>query len=110
MLHWQELTLRLVLAAVFGAVIGLERERKDWAAGIRTHMMVSLGACLMMMVSSFGFNDVMGLPNVTLDPSRVASQIITGIEFIGAGTIMFLKPAKVLGLTTASGLWTEFAV
>lgn len=106
MLHWQELTLRLVLAAAFGAVIGLERERKDWAAGMRTHMMVSLGACLMMMVSSFGFNDVMGLPNVSLDPSRVASQIITGIGFIGAGAIIFLKPAKVLGLTTASGLWT----
>lgn len=106
MLPVDELSLRLVLAAIFGAAIGLERERKDWSAGMRTHMMVSLGSCLMMMVSSFGFEDILGRENVELDPSRVASQIIAGIGFIGAGTILFLKPATVLGLTTASGLWT----
>lgn len=106
MLDWREISLRLILAAVFGAAIGLERERKDWTAGMRTHMLVCVGSTLMMMVSSFGFSDVLTDDKITLDPSRVASQIISGIGFIGAGTIMFLKPATVLGLTTASGLWT----
>mgnify|MGYP003575083023 CR=1 FL=1 len=106
MLEWTEISLRLFLAAVFGAAIGLERERKDWSAGMRTHMLVCVGSALMMMVSSFGFSDILGMPYVSLDPSRVASQIISGIGFIGAGAILFLKPTTVLGLTTASGLWT----
>jgi len=106
MLSWTEISLRLALAALFGAVIGLERERKDWSAGMRTHMMVSVGSCLMMLVSSFGFGDTYGQPYISLDPSRVAAQIISGIGFIGAGTILFLKPSTILGLTTASGLWT----
>jgi putative Mg2+ transporter-C (MgtC) family protein len=105
-LAWTELSLRLVMAAVFGAAIGMERERKEWAAGVRTHMMVCVGSALMMLVSSYGFADTLGMKDITLDPSRVAAQIISGIGFIGAGTILFLKPAKVLGLTTASGLWT----
>ncbi|QEE48142.1 MgtC/SapB family protein [Flavobacterium alkalisoli] len=106
MLSWTEILLRLVLAAIFGAVIGIERERKDWAAGMRTHMMVCMGASLIMMVSSFGFSDTMGKEHVELDPSRVAAQIVSGIGFIGAGAILFLKPTTVLGLTTAAGLWT----
>lgn len=105
-LPWTELALRLILAAVFGAAIGMERERKDWAAGMRTHMMVSMGSALIMLVSSFGFNDIVGKEYAELDPSRVAAQIVSGIGFIGAGTILFRKPAKVLGLTTASALWT----
>lgn len=105
-LSWAEVSLRLVLAAIFGAAIGMERERKEWAAGMRTHMMVCVGSALMMLVSSFGFSDTYGVKDVMLDPSRVAAQIISGIGFIGAGTILFLKPNKVLGLTTASGLWT----
>lgn len=106
MLSWTEILLRLSLAAVFGAAIGIERERKEWSAGLRTHMMVCVGSALMMLVSSFGFSDTYGMEDITLDPSRVAAQIISGIGFIGAGTILFLKPATVLGLTTASGLWT----
>jgi putative Mg2+ transporter-C (MgtC) family protein len=106
MLEWTEILLRLVLAAVFGATVGIERERKDWAAGMRTHMMVCVGAALTMMVSAFGFSDILGTPHVELDPSRVAAQVISGIGFLGAGTILFLKPATVKGLTTASGLWT----
>ena len=106
MLPWTEILLRLSLAAFFGAAIGLERERKEWSAGMRTHMMVCVGSALMMLVSSFGFADTYGMRDITLDPSRVAAQIISGIGFIGAGTILFLKPATVLGLTTASGLWT----
>lgn len=106
MLPWPEIALRLALAAVLGGAIGIERERKDWAAGLRTHMLVSMGSALIMLVSSFGFQDVVGKDYAELDPSRVAAQIVSGIGFIGAGAILFLKPATVLGLTTASGLWT----
>jgi hypothetical protein len=94
---WLEILLRLVLAAIFGAAIGLERERKDWAAGIRTHMMVSMGSALIMLVSSFGFQDIVGASYAELDPSRVAAQIVSGIGFIGAGAILFRKPGTVMG-------------
>ncbi|MBS1917494.1 MAG: MgtC/SapB family protein [Bacteroidetes bacterium] len=110
MIAREEIVLRLALAAVFGAVIGLERERKDWAAGLRTHMMVCLGAALAMMVSAFGFSDVIDQKNIALDPSRVAAQVISGIGFIGAGSILFLKQGIIRGLTTASGLWTVAAI
>ena len=103
-----EIFLRLGLAAVFGGIIGFERERKDWAAGLRTHMMVCLGSTLMMIVSAYGFEEVLsaGKNNVDLDPSRIAGQVVSGIGFIGAGTILFLKSGVVRGLTTAAGLWT----
>lgn len=101
---------RLFLAAFFGALVGLERERKDWTAGMRTHMMVCVGSALIMLVSSFGFADVLGRENIVLDPSRVAAQVISGIGFIGAGTILFLKQGTIRGLTTASGLWTVAAI
>ena len=110
MLATNEILIRLLLASAFGGLIGLERERKDWAAGLRTHMMVSVGSCLIMIVSSFGFSDILGAENVSLDPSRVASQVISGIGFIGAGTILFLKQGAIRGLTTASGLWTVAAI
>jgi len=106
MLPWPEIALRLALAAIFGGAIGIERARKDWAAGLRTHMMVSMGSALIMLVSSFGFGDVVGKGYAELDPSRVAAQIVSGIGFIGAGAILFRKPSTVLGLTTASGIWT----
>jgi len=110
MLSWGEILIRLSLASLFGALIGLERERKDWTAGMRTHMMVCVGSCLIMMVSSFGFSDVLGSPHIELDPSRVAAQVVSGIGFIGAGTILFLKQGAIRGLTTASGLWTIAAI
>ena len=110
MVTWQEILFRLFLAAVFGALIGLERERKDWTAGMRTHMMVSLGSALIMLVSAYGFSDVLGTKNVVLDPSRVAAQVISGIGFIGAGTILFMQQGRIRGLTTASGLWTVAAI
>ncbi|MBS1948246.1 MAG: MgtC/SapB family protein [Bacteroidetes bacterium] len=110
MLSWNEIMIRLALASLFGALIGLERERKDWAAGMRTHMMVCVGSCLVMIVSAFGFSDILGTPHVDLDPSRVAAQVISGIGFIGAGTILFIKQGTVRGLTTASGLWTVAAI
>jgi putative Mg2+ transporter-C (MgtC) family protein len=110
MLSWSEILIRLSLASLFGALIGLERERKDWTAGLRTHMMVCVGSCLTMMVSAFGFSDILGTDHVVLDPSRIAAQVISGIGFIGAGTILFLKQGTIRGLTTASGLWTVAAI
>lgn len=110
MISWQEITIRILLAAMFGAFIGLERERKDWAAGLRTHMMVSVGSCLIMIVSSFGFLDILGAPNVNLDPSRIAAQVVSGIGFLGAGAILFSKQGTIRGLTTAAGLWTVAAI
>ncbi len=104
-----EVILRLALAALLGSVIGLERERLLWTAGLRTHMLVCVGATLVMLVSSFGFQDVLGTPNVTLDPSRVAAQVVSGIGFLGAGTIL-LRNDVVRGLTTAASLWTVAAV
>lgn len=100
-----EMVLRLVLSAIFGAAIGLERERKNWSAGMRTHMMVSVGSCLIMLISAYGFAE-----HKNLDPSRMAAQVISGIGFLGAGTILFLKQGVIRGLTTASGLWTVAAI
>lgn len=110
MLPWKEMLIRLALASLFGALIGLERERKDWAAGLRTHMMVCVGACLVMIVSAFGFSDILGTEHVELDPSRIAAQVVSGIGFLGAGAILFLKGGTVRGLTTAAGLWTVAAI
>ena len=111
MIPWSEILIRLLLAALFGGLVGLERERKSWAAGMRTHMMVCVGAALIMIVSAFGFSDILGTPNVTLDPSRIAAQVISGIGFIGAGAILFTKPeGTIRGITTAAGLWTVSAI
>jgi len=101
--------MRLALAAVFGSVVGLERERLLWAAGLRTHMLVCTGSCLIMLVSAFGFKDVQGTPGVVLDPSRIAAQVVSGIGFLGAGTIL-LKGEVVKGLTTAASLWAVAAI
>lgn len=106
-----EILLRLVLAAVLGAVIGADRERREWAAGLRTHMLVCVGAALAIIVSAFGFNDVLRQPHVVLDPSRVAAQVISGIGFLGAGTILFMQREQVIrGLTTAAGLWSVASI
>ena len=86
-----ELVLRLVVAAVLGGLVGLERERLEWAAGMRTHALVSLGSALFMVVSIFGFSDILNERHVILDPSRVAAQVASGIGFIGAGTIIFRR-------------------
>ena len=108
--HW-EILLRLVLAAVLGAVIGADRKRREWAAGLRTHMLVCVGAALAIIVSAFGFNNVLEQPHVVLDPSRVAAQVISGIGFLGAGTILFMQREQVVrGLTTAAGLWSVAAI
>lgn len=110
MLPWTEVLIRLSLACLLGALIGLERERKDWTAGLRTHMMVCVGSCLIMIVSAYGFTDVIKSDSIILDPARVAAQVVSGIGFIGAGTIMFLRRGIIRGLTTAAGLWTVAAI
>ena len=100
-----ELLSRLLMAALLGSVIGFERERLSWAAGLRTHMLVCVGAALIMLVSAYGFTDVLGEKNVVLDPSRVAAQVVSGIGFLGAGSIL-LRGEVVRGLTTAASLWS----
>ncbi len=110
MIDWTTVVLRIAVAALCGGLVGFERERKEWAAGLRTHMMVCVGSCLAMMVSTYGFEDVRGVAHVSLDPSRVAAQVVSGIGFIGAGTILFLRNEIIRGLTTAAGLWTVSAV
>lgn len=106
-----EIVLRLLLAAGLGAVIGVNRSRLEWTAGLRTHMLVAVGAALAVMVSAYGFFDVLKQPHVVLDPSRIAAQVISGIGFIGAGTILFQQREQVVrGLTTAAGLWAVAAV
>lgn len=105
-----EFVLRLFVAAMLGGVIGLEREYRAKEAGFRTHFLVALGSGLFMILSQFGFNDVLAhYERVSLDPSRIASQVVTGIGFIGAGTIIFQKHV-VRGLTTAAGLWVTSAI
>ncbi len=110
MLEWSEILIRLFLASFLAALIGMERERKDLSAGARTHMMVGVGSCLFMIVSMYGFMDVLTVEGVKLDPSRVAAQVVSGIGFIGAGAILFLRDGVVRGLTTAAGLWTVAAI
>ena len=99
----------MVVAAVLGGLVGLERERLEWAAGMRTHALVSLGSALFMVVSIFGFSDILDERHVILDPSRVAAQVASGIGFIGAGTII-LRKEVVKGLTTAASIWAVAAV
>ena len=109
MISAEEMILRLVVAAVLGGLVGLERERLEWAAGMRTHALVSLGSALFMVVSIFGFSGVLNEQHVVLDPSRVAAQVASGIGFIGAGTII-LRREVVKGLTTAASIWAVAAV
>ena len=101
-----EFVLRLFVAGILGAVIGFDREYRAKEAGTRTHFLVSLGSALLMIVSQWGFQEVVGAAGgvVKLDPSRVAAQVVSGIGFIGAGTIMMQKQF-VRGLTTATGIW-----
>jgi putative Mg2+ transporter-C (MgtC) family protein len=103
-----EIAVRLAVAAALGSFIGFERERLLWAAGIRTHMVVCVGACLVMIVSSYGFQGVLN-EHVILDPSRVAAQVVSGIGFLGAGSIL-LRGSVVRGLTTAASIWTVAAI
>ena len=101
--------LRLLAALACGAIIGLERERRERAAGLRTHTMVSMSSALIMLVSGYSFSEVVQSGTVTLDPSRIAAQAVSGIGFLGAGVIIFRKNT-VSGLTTAASIWAASAV
>ena len=105
-LSWIDITVRLVLAVVCGGIIGIERERKRRPAGFRTHILICLGATMTTLTSQFlslemGYNT---------DLARLGAQVIAGIGFIGAGTIIITKRRQVKGLTTAAGLWTAAIV
>lgn len=104
-----DFVLRLVVAGILGVLIGLEREYRAKEAGYRTHFLVAVGSALLMIVSQHGFDDMLGKEGVGLDPSRIAAQIVTGIGFIGAGTII-LNRQIVRGLTTAAGIWATAGI
>jgi putative Mg2+ transporter-C (MgtC) family protein len=110
-LGWDEALLRLALAAAFGGLIGIEREFREREAGLRTHMLVSVGSALFTLTSAYGFHDFLssGDAVVRADPSRVAAQIVTGIGFLGAGAII-RQGLAVRGLTTAATLWVCAAI
>ncbi|WP_431928341.1 MgtC/SapB family protein [Amycolatopsis tucumanensis] len=105
---WQQVG-ELVLALVLCSLIGLERELKQKSAGLRTHTLVGVGAALFLLVSKYGFTDVLEPGRIVLDPSRVAAQIVSGIGFIGGGLI-FVRRDVVRGLTTAAVVWMSVAV
>jgi putative Mg2+ transporter-C (MgtC) family protein len=105
---WQQIG-ELGLAFLLASLIGLEREFKGKAAGLRTHTIVGVGAALFMLISKYGFSDVLHSNLVVLDPSRVAAQIVSGIGFIGAGLI-FVRQDAVRGLTTAAAIWLTAAI
>src|SRR2546421_3670477 len=110
-LSWAEVLGRVALAAALGAVLGLERELRDREAGLRTHLLVSLGSALFTIVGAYGFHAFLdsGANVVRADPTRIAAQIVTGIGFLGAGAII-RQGLSVRGLTTAATLWVVAAV
>ncbi len=109
MISQWEILARLGAAALLGSLIGFERERLAWAAGVRTHMLVAVGACLFMIVSAYGFEHARLNEHVVLDPSRVAAQVVSGIGFLGAGSIL-LRGDTIRGLTTAASIWSVAAL
>lgn len=107
-----QLIFRIIVAALCGIAIGMERRNRAKEAGIRTHCVVACGAALMMIVSKYGFFDMldyMDLVDSKLDPSRVAAQIVSGVGFLGAG-IIFIQKKTVTGLTTAAGIWATSGI
>src|SRR5207253_6563623 len=110
-LNWDESLLRLALAALLGGLIGVEREIREREAGLRTHLLVSVGSALFTIVGAYGFHSFLdsGASVVRADPTRIAAQIVTGIGFLGAGAII-RQGLSVRGLTTAATLWVVAAV
>ena len=103
--------IRLCVAGLCGTVIGLDREYRVKDAGFRTHFLVALGSALIMIVSQYGFADILMHTGVGLDPSRIAAQVVSGIGFIGAGTIVVTRQQRVVrGLTTAASLWATAGI
>ena len=105
-LTWLEALARIAAAAGLGGIVGLERELDEKAAGLRTHMLVAVGSALFTLVGAYGFSE---FPTRTVDPTRVAAQVVTGIGFLGAGLI-FRQGFTIRGLTTAASLWLVAAI
>ena len=101
-----EYFIRIILASFCGFFIGLERSKRQKEAGLRTHIILAMGCSLLTIVSKYGFADVM---NLSVEPSRIASNIVTGIGFLGAGVI-FVRGGSVRGLTTAAGIWVTAGI
>ena len=110
-LHWGEVLVRVVLAGALGGAIGAEREIREREAGLRTHMLVAVGAALFTIVSAYAWGDFefSTAKGVTFDPTRIAAQVVTGIGFLGAGAII-RQGLSVRGLTTAASLWVVAAI
>lgn len=108
MSEWMYL-IRIILACICGGAIGIERTLRQKDAGFRTHVIVALGAALIMIVSKYGFIDILQYEGLRADASRIASNVVTGISFLGAGMI-FVKGTNIKGLTTAAGIWSTAAV
>ena len=113
-LNQAELFLRILISIVSGLVIGYERTNRGKDGGVRTHTIVAIASCLMMIISQYGFSDFFGKftnanVDLRLDPSRVAAQIVSGVGFLGAGMI-FIQKNTVTGLTTAAGIWATAGI
>ncbi len=108
-ISYLDISIRLLLAAILGGLIGYEREQSNHFAGFRTHILVSVGSTLLMLISIYGFTDFINYENINFDPSRIAAQVVTGIGFLGAGTILRHR-FTVTGLTTAASLWVVAAI
>jgi putative Mg2+ transporter-C (MgtC) family protein len=111
MISFPAILLRLGLAIVLGTVIGLERESSEHTAGLRTQALVALGSSLFTIISVFGFVSFLGVPHIQIDPTRIASYIVAGIGFLGAGSIFMARnQERVKGLTTAASVWLVAAI
>jgi putative Mg2+ transporter-C (MgtC) family protein len=110
-LSWEEVLGRVALAAALGGILGLERELREREAGLRTHLLVSVGSALFTIVSAYGFREFLtsNASVVRADPTRIAAQIVTGIGFLGAGAII-RQGLSIRGLTTAATLWVVAAI
>ncbi|WP_128738493.1 MgtC/SapB family protein [Lederbergia galactosidilytica] len=104
-----EFFIRVLVAGVLGAIVGLEREKRFKEAGLRTHFLVALGSAVMMIISKYAFNDILHEEGIGLDPSRVAAQIVSGVGFLGAGMIL-VQRRSIYGLTTAAGIWATAGI
>jgi putative Mg2+ transporter-C (MgtC) family protein len=111
MISFPEILLRLGIALLLGALVGLERETSEHTAGMRTNALVALGSALFTVISAFGFLSMLGIPHIQLDPTRIASYVVAGIGFLGGGAIFHRESKEqVKGLTTAAAIWVVAAI
>ncbi|MFD0958247.1 MgtC/SapB family protein [Paenibacillus chungangensis] len=108
-IDYLEIAIRMSVALLLGGIIGIERELKNHQAGFRTHILVCMGSTLIMILSIYGFPQFVNEPNVRIDPARLAAQVVSGIGFLGAGTII-RHGLNVKGLTTAASLWVSAGI